>query len=270
MLLAIDIGNSNITLGWFQAGRLLQRRRAVTAPGATSRELELLLDELLARDGLALGDLNDIVLASVVPSLTRAVEEIADRRDRPLLIASASKMPIEVRVDSPDSVGADRLVNVLAAGRLHGTPAVVADVGTATTVDAAAGDGAFVGGAIAPGLDLGLEALTSRTAQLPRIDLVPPDRAIGRNTVSAMQSGTVFGYQALVGGLIGRIRAELAADSGVLTGDVRTILTGGLSAAPWASAIEGVEVIDPDLTLKGLALLHAAVVGGAPTDGSSR
>lgn len=263
MLLAVDIGNSNITLGWFQDGRLIQRRRAVTAPGATSRELELLLDELLARDGLALTDMSGIVLASVVPSLTGVITEIAERRARPLLIASARTMPIEVRVDQPEIVGADRLVNALAAGRLHGMPAVVADVGTATTVDAVGLDGAFVGGAIAPGLDLGLEALTSRTAQLPRIDLVPPDRAIGRNTVSAMQSGTVFGYQALVSGLIGRIRAELAVDCGVAPSAVRTILTGGLSAAPWASAIEGVEVIDPDLTLKGLALLHAEVGDGA-------
>lgn len=270
MLLAIDIGNSNITLGWFQDGNLLQRRRAVTAPLATSRELELLLDELLARDGLALADMSDIVLASVVPSLTAAIDQIAASRGCPLLIASAATMPIEVRVEDPTAVGADRLVNVLAAGRLHGAPAVVADVGTATTVDAAGSDGAFVGGAIAPGLDLGLEALTSRTAQLPRIDLVPPDRAIGRDTASAMQSGTVFGYQALVSGLINRVRAELAADCNVPTSTVRTLLTGGLSAAPWASAIEGVEIIDPDLTLKGLALLHAEVSGGTTAGGRSR
>lgn len=269
MLLAIDIGNSNITLAWFRAGALIQRRRAVTAPGATSRELELLLDELLARDGLTLAAMDAIVVGSVVPSLTSALATVAEGRGRPLLIADATTVPIGIRVDNPGAVGADRLVNALAAGRLHGAPAVVADVGTATTVDAVATDGAFVGGAIAPGLDLGLEALTSRTAQLPRIDLVPPARAIGRNTIAAMQSGTVFGYQSLITGLIGRIRVELAADSGVPVGDVRTILTGGLSAAPWASAIEGVEIIDPDLTLKGLALLHAEVVDGRAGDRAS-
>lgn len=259
MLLAIDIGNSNVTLGWFRDGVLVQRRRAVTAPGATSHELGLLLDEALTRDNLTLEDMGSLVVASVVPSLTSALEDVAARRGTPILVASAATVPIGVRVDHPASVGADRLVNALAAGRLHGAPAVVADMGTATTVDAVAADGAFVGGAIAPGLDLGLEALASRTAQLPRIDLVVPDRAIGRDTVSAMQSGTVFGYQALAGGLIGRIRAELAADSGVPVGQVRTILTGGLSAATWASSIEGVEIIDPDLTLKGLAILHAEV-----------
>lgn len=270
MLLAIDIGNSNITLGWFRAGDLVQRRRAVTAPGATSRELELLLEETLARDGRSLADMDAIVVASVVPSLTSALEDVAERRGRPILVASATTMPLAIRVENPGAVGADRLVNALAAGRLHGTPAVVADLGTATTVDAVATDGAFVGGAIAPGLDLGLEALAARTAQLPRIDLVAPDRAIGRNTVSAMQSGTVFGYQALASGLIARVRNELAADSGVASSAVHTILTGGLSAAPWASAIEGVDVIDPDLTLKGLALLHAEVSGAANSEGGGR
>ena len=259
MLLAIDIGNSNVSLGWFMDGALVQRRRAVTAPGSTSRELELLLDETLGRDGLTFADVGAIALASVVPSLTSALEELAARRSRSILVADASNMPIGIRVDHPETVGADRLVNALATARLHGTPAVVADLGTATTVDAVAADGAFVGGAIAPGLDLGLEALASRTAQLPRIDLVVPDRAIGRDTVSAMQSGTVFGYQALVSGLISRVRAELATDTGTAPDSVRTILTGGLSAVSWASAIEGVDVIDPDLTLKGLAILYAEV-----------
>lgn len=270
MLLAIDVGNSNITLGWFREGVLVQRRRAVTAPGASSRELELLLDELLVRNGLSLADMSGLVVASVVPTLTEALRDVAARRSRPLLVASSETMPMAIRVEDPPSVGADRLVNALAAARLHGTPAVVADVGTATTVDAVAADGAFIGGAIAPGLDLGLEALTSRTAQLPRVDLIAPERAIGRNTVSAMQSGTVFGYQALVSGLIERVRVELAADAGVAPGDVRTLLTGGLSAAPWAASIAGVQVIDPDLTLKGLAILHAERGGGAGAGTASR
>ena len=147
-------------------------------------------------------------------------------------------------------------------GRIYGTPAVVVDFGTATTFDCVAVDGAYVGGAIAPGLELGLEALASRTAKLPRIELRAPDRAIGRDTVSAMQSGTVFGYQALTSGLLARIRGELAEMGGVAPADVRAILTGGLSAAPWAQSLPGVDAIDPDLTLKGLAILHAEVVAG--------
>ena len=126
-----------------------------------------------------------------------------------------------------------------------------------------AADGAYVGGAIAPGLELGLEALAARTAKLPRIELRAPDRAIGRDTVSAMQSGTIFGYQALVDRPARRGSvAELADQAGIGPRDVKAILTGGLSAAPWAPDLEGIDAIDPDLTLKGLAILHAEVAGG--------
>ncbi len=167
-------------------------------------------------------------------------------------------------MDRPGDVGADRLVNVLAAGRLYGKPAIVVDFGTATTFDCVAADGAYVGGAIAPGLQLGLEALAERTAKLPRVELRAPDRAIGRDTVTSIQSGAVFGHQALAAGLLERIRRELADANGVQPNDVRAILTGGLSAAPWARALEGIDAIDPDLTLKGLAIFHAEVGGGEP------
>jgi type III pantothenate kinase len=262
MLLALDIGNTNVTIGLFRAGALLATRRAATNPRATTDELELLLDGLLRLDGIALGDLDAIAMASVVPAVSVAIEAIAERRDRPLIVAGPGTVPLAIRVDRPGDVGADRLVNALAAGRLHGTPAVVVDFGTATTLDCVAADGAYVGGAIAPGLELGLEALAARTAKLPRIELRAPDRAIGRDTVSAMQSGTIFGYQALAAGLLERVRRELADANGVAPAEVKAILTGGLSAAPWARALDGIDAIDPDLTLKGLAILHAEVGGG--------
>ena len=224
------------------------------------------IDGLLRLDDTALGDVSAIALASVVPALTAAVEAVAARRGQPLLIASAGTVPIAVRTDRPADVGADRLVNALAAHRLYGAPAVVVDFGTATTFDCVATDGAYVGGAIAPGLELGLEALAARTAKLPRIELRAPDRAIGRDTVSAMQSGTIFGYQALTTGLLERIRAELAQSADVAPSAVLAILTGGLSAAPWARSLDGIDHIDPDLTLKGLAILHAEVSGGVPLD----
>jgi len=266
MLLALDIGNTNITVGLFRAGALLATRRAATNARATADEVELLLDGLLRLEGLTIGDLDAIALASVVPGLAGTVETIAGRHDRPLLSATAGTVPLAIRVDRPSDVGADRLVNALAAGRLHGTPAVVVDFGTATTLDCVAADGAYVGGAIAPGLELGLEALAARTARLPRIELRAPDRAIGRDTVSAMQSGTIFGYQALAGGLLERVRRELAEANDVEPADVRAILTGGLSAAPWARGLDGIDVIDPDLTLKGLAILYAEVGGGEPLE----
>jgi len=266
MLLALDVGNSNITAGLFRAGALLATRRAAAAPRATPDEIELVLAGLLSLDDVAIVDLDSMVLASVVPTITIAVELIAERHGRPLLIASAGTVPLAVRVDRPGDVGADRLVNALAAARLFGTPAVVADFGTATTLDCVAADGAYVGGAIAPGLELGLEALAAWTAKLPRVELRAPDRAIGRDTVSAIQSGTVLGYQALAGGLLERVRAELAESNGVTPSDVHTIATGGLSRAPWIRAVRGIDAIDPDLTLKGLAILHAEVGGGEPLE----
>ena len=264
MLLALDIGNTNVTLGLFRAGALLTTRRAATTPRATPDELEALLETLLRLDGLSLADTDAIAVASVVPAVTGALERVAERRDRPLVVAGAGTVPIPIRVDRPGEVGADRLVNALAAARLYGTPAVVVDFGTATTFDCVASDGAYVGGAIAPGLELGLDALATRTAKLPRIELRTPDRAIGRDTVTSIQSGAVFGHQALAAGLLERIRAELADANGVRTEDVKAILTGGLSAAPWARGLERVDAIDPDLTLKGLAILHAEVGGGEP------
>jgi type III pantothenate kinase len=266
MLLAVDIGNTNVTTGLFRNGALVATRRATTHARASADELEHLLDALLRLDDASFADVSAIACCSVVPALTAALETIAARRERTLLVAAAGTVPIAIRVDRPADVGADRLVNALAAARIHGAPALVADFGTATTIDCVAGDGAFVGGAIAPGLELGLEALAARTAKLPRVELRAPDRAIGRDTVSAIQSGAILGYQALADGLIVRIRTELAEAAGIEPGGVRVILTGGLSGAPWARALAGVDAIDPDLTLKGLAILHAEVGGGQPLE----
>jgi type III pantothenate kinase len=266
VLLAIDVGNSNVTVGSFRNGSLIAVRRAATPRDATGDELEVLLEELLRLDDAAFADVSAIACASVVPAVTVALEAVADRRERPLLLAGAGTVPLPIRTERPGDVGADRLVNALAVSRLYGTPAVVVDLGTATTFDCVSHDGAFVGGAIAPGVELGLDALASRTARLPRVELRLPDRAIGRDTVTAIQSGAVLGYQSLVAGLLGRIRRELADAGDVSAADVHVVLTGGLAQLPWATALEGVEAIDPDLTLKGLAILHAEVAGGQPLE----
>ena len=264
MLLAVDVGNSNVTIGSFRNGALVAVRRAATPRAGTPDELEILIEGLLRLDDAAFADVSALVAASVVPAVTAALEAVAARRDRPLLLAGAGTVPLPVRTDRPGDVGADRLVNALAAARLYGTPAIVVDLGTATTFDCVGADGAFVGGAITLGLEATIEALASRTAKLPRAELRTPERAIGRDTAAAIQSGTVLGHQALVTGLLARTRRELADASDVAPADVHVILTGGLSAAPWATAIEGVSAIDPDLTLKGLAILHAEVAGGQP------
>jgi type III pantothenate kinase len=263
MLLLVDVGNTNVTLGLASGTELRGVRRAATPARATSDELELLLEGLLSLDGLALADVAAIACCSVVPAVTHALQRAAARRERPLLLAGPANLPLAVRVERPSEVGADRLVNALAAHRLYPGPAIVIDCGTATTVDAVAPDGAFLGGAIAPGLELGLDALAARTAKLPRIELHQPARAIARDTVSAIQAGTVLGYEALIIGLRDRVRAELAESLGLDVGRVQSILTGGLAAAPWARSL-AMDVIDPDLTLKGLALFHAEVRGEQP------
>jgi type III pantothenate kinase len=264
MLLAVDIGNTNLTLGIVEDGALESVRRAATTRASTADELEVLLRDLLALDDHALHGVAAMAVASVVPAATARLAEVAARLAIPVLLASSGTVPIAIRVDRPDLVGADRIVNALAASRLHGAPAVVVDCGTATTLDCVGADGAFVGGAIAPGLELGLEALAARTAKLPRVDLRAPDRVIARDTTRAMQAGTVIGYQALVAGLVARARAELADAAGIAPDRVHVILTGGLAAAPWARDVVGIDVIDPDLTLRGLAILHAEVAGGDP------
>jgi type III pantothenate kinase len=266
MLLAVDVGNSNITIGSFRNGSLVAVRRAATPRAATADEVELLVEGLLRLDDAAFADVSAVVAASVVPAVSMALEAVTSRRERPLLLAGAGTVPLPIRVDRPGDVGPDRLVNALAASRLHGAPAVVVDLGTATTFDCVAHDGAFVGGVIAPGVELGLAALASGTARLPRVELRTPERAIGRDTTAAIQSGTVLGHVAMIQGLLGRARRELADAGDLAPQDVHVILTGGLSQAPFAGSIEGVGAIDPDLTLKGLAILHAEVAGGTPLE----
>ena len=269
MLLALDIGNTNITVGLVAGEAIVASRRAATRPASTADELEVLLDGLLRLDGASLADATGISMASVVPALASGVETMAEKRGLPLLSATAAIMPIPIRTERPAEVGADRLVNALAVGRLYGAPAIVVDFGTATTFDCVARDGAYVGGAITPGLEIGLEALASRTARLPRIDLVEPKKAIGTDTVSAMQSGIVFGYKALTLGLLEQIRAELAHAEKVEESAIQVVLTGGLSAAPWLRSLAGVDAIDPELTLKGLAILWDMASGSPAVPGET-
>ncbi|MFI5262637.1 MAG: type III pantothenate kinase [Candidatus Limnocylindrales bacterium] len=270
MLLAIDAGNTNLTMalaGGDGSGAdavaggglatLSLLRRATSRRDVTADELEATLDGLLRLDGRSLADVTAMVVASVVPAYSSALDQIAARRRVPILHADAHSVPIGIRLDRPDEAGADRLVNAYAAGRLYGRPAIVLDFGTATTLDVVGPDGSYLGGAIAPGLELGMEALATRTARLPRIELHRPERAIGRDTVSAMQAGTVLGYLGLTRELLARTREELAAEFGPQP--VHVILTGGLANAPWVEGLEEVEAIDPALTLKGLVLLHAEV-----------
>ncbi len=257
VIVALNVGNTHVAYGIVRGGELTSSGRAPTPGEDAPFKLEMLLDEVL---GGGDGDTADgtteleIIVASVVPHVTTALRELASRRGFRLFVADETNVPIPTRLDSAATAGHDRLVNAYAAARMHGTPVVVVDLGTATTFEIVAADGTFVGGAIAPGLGLGIDALASRTAQLPRVQMVLPPRAIGRNTVEAIQSGAVLGHVGMVSFLIRAVTAELTLNGGA---EPKVVLTGGLSAHPWASAIPGVDVVDPLLTLRGLALLHA-------------
>jgi type III pantothenate kinase len=267
MLLAIDIGNSNLTAGLVHGEAVVASRRAATRLSATADELEMLIDDLLRLDGGSLSDVTGISLASVVPDVARSMEAMAERRGLQLLTATAAIMPMPVRADRPAEVGVDRLINALGVAKLYGTPAIVVDLGTATKFDCVARDGGFVGGAIAPGLRLGMEALATRTAKLPRVDLAEPKKAIGGDTVAALQSGIMLGYRAMTLGMIDRIRLELARTQKADASSIQVVLTGGLSQTEWARSLPGVDAVDPELTLKGLAILWA-MASGAPDVGA--
>jgi type III pantothenate kinase len=271
MLLSLDVGNTNLTIGMSNVGEpsgFIGEGRIATSP----RDIAADAFEALLAGLLGLGDrpleaiVQTIVMASVIPAWSAAAAEVAARHRIPFLEATTETVPIPIRIDRPSEAGADRLVNAFAAGRLYGTPAIVVDFGTATTLDVIAADGAYIGGAISAGLQLGLDALASRTAMLPRIELVAPDRVIGRSTVAAMQSGAIIGHVGLANELIHRTRAELAAQSPEGS-RIHVVLTGGLSNEPWAREIQGIDTIDPLLTIRGLVLLHAEVASTAASSG---
>lgn len=276
MLVAVDAGNSEVKLALIRDGRVVALRRRPSRSRVAGYDAEgLLLDALSGEPSASQAPETDavegFVLVSVVPGWTEAVTELAVRMRRPVLEATARTLPIATNVREPERAGADRLLDAFAALRLHGAPVIVVDLGTATTVDAVDASGTFVGGAIAPGLELGLAALASGTAQLPRVAAAVPVRAIGRDTSEAIASGAVLGHVGVVRELVARVGAELdapdrhgaAGQPGTRSDRPKVVATGGLSAASWMSLLEDVvDVVDPQLTMKGLALLHAEVGAG--------
>jgi type III pantothenate kinase len=250
VLLAIDVGNSNTVLGLFAGDHLTVRWRLTTERGRMPDEWWALLFPLLQTAGIAPSAIDGAIIDSSVPIVTVALRQMVDRylRRRPLVVSIDLDLGIRARVDNPREVGPDRLVNAVAAWSLYPCPAVVIDFGTATTFDVVSVDGDFIGGAIVPGLALSFEALTNRAAMLYAVELRVPERAIGTNTITNMQSGVVLGYIGLVEGLIARMTAELGVRPTV-------IATGGL-AGIIAAATAAIDHHVPDLTLQGLRLVY--------------
>ena len=250
MLLAVDIGNTNMTIGIFDGSKLKATWRVATGVHRMPDEYASLMLSLFERQGISVSKITDAILCSVVPPLVGVFEEMCRRylKISPLVIEAGVKTGVRISMDNPKEVGADRIVNAVAAHQLYGGAVIVIDLGTATTFDAVSEEGDYLGGAIAPGIAIATEALFARTAVLPRVDLTHPKRAIGRNTVAAMQSGIVFGYAGLIEGIVTRIQQELG-------GKAKVVATGGY-AELLARETPVIEEVNPDLTLIGLRLIY--------------
>ncbi len=249
MLLTIDIGNTNITLGLYNGKELGPRWRLATAYDHMPDEYGLQLLGLLEHAGHKPQDVSGICMASVVPPITSKIIEACKRYlgIDPLVVDAGVKTGIRVRYEDPRAVGADRIVDAVAVVQLYGTPACVVDFGTATTFDAISKNGDYLGGAIAPGIGIAAEALFQRTAKLPRVDLQKPPSVIGRNTVHSMQSGLLYGYVSLVEGMVARFREELGQE-------MKVIATGGLADIV-AQETRVIQQVAPWLTLDGLQMI---------------
>ncbi|MFC1899583.1 type III pantothenate kinase [Chloroflexota bacterium] len=250
MLLAIDIGNTAITLGVFDGDELKASWRVATAIRRMVDEYAVLLINLLQHQGISEEDIKNISLCSVVPPLTATFVDVFERyfQVSPLVVGAGIKTGVRIRMDNPREVGADRIVNAAAAHYLYEGPVIITDLGTATTFDTVSKDGDYLGGAVAPGINTAAEALFTRASMLPRVQLAHPQRAIGTNTVDAMQSGIVFGYVGLIEGMVNRIQKELEEKA-------KVIATGGYAALiAWETSV--IEEVNPDLTLIGLRLIY--------------
>lgn len=255
MLLAIDVGNTNIVLGVFDGERLAESWRLVTMRERTADELGILVTHLFARSRIDLSRVQGIILSSVVPPLTGTLEEMCKRYfgKRPLTVDPTSNTGMPVLYQPASDVGADRVVNAVAAyetfGRQTASPIIVVDFGTATTFDAISKRGEYLGGVICPGIGISADALFQRAARLPRVDVRKPPAVIGQTTVTSMQSGLFFGYVAMVDGIVTRIRAELEDGSRAIC-----IATGGM-ADVLAGETTTIQRVEPDLTLQGLRMI---------------
>lgn len=251
MLLCIDVGNTDIVLGVYSGEQLIHNWRLATSNQRTADEFGVAVHMLLQLAGRRLDELTDVAVSSVVPSVTDVIERACERylKKKPLVVGPGIKTGMPIHSDNPREVGADRIVNAVAAYERVKGAAIVVDFGTATTFDCISARGHYEGGVIAPGIRVSMDALISRTAKLPRVDFVAPPSVIGKNTVHGIQSGLFYGYAAMVDGLARKISAELG-------GTPHVIATGGL--APLMSEVsEIIKDVQSDLTLEGLRIIHS-------------
>jgi type III pantothenate kinase len=256
MLLAVDIGNTSITIGLYKGDKLGPRWRLTSDNDRTSDEYGILLVQLLEREGIQAEEVREIAIACVVPPLISTFERAC--RDylnaTPLIVDAGTKTGIPLRYEDPKQVGADRVVNAAAVRRIYKGPACIVDFGTATIFDAISAEGEYLGGACAPGIGIASDALFQRAAKLPRVEILRPPSAIGRNTVHSLQSGLLYGYVGLVDGMVARFRAELGPN-------MKTVGTGALVELI-ARETRSIDIIEPWLALQGLKIIYELNRGG--------
>ena len=250
MLLAIDIGNTNVTMGVFRDETLAATWRMATDTHKLPDEYALLIRSLLPLKGVQPEEIESIAICSVVPPLTQVFEELgaAYFGCPPLVVGPGARTGVRILYENPRDVGADRVADAAAAFGLYGGPVIVVDFGTATVFDAISGDGDYLGGAIASGINLTAEALYQRTSQLRRVELVAPKTAIGRNTATAIQSGILYGHVGMVEAMVGRFKREMGQDT-------RVVATGGMASLVHRET-SIFDVVNLDLTLIGLRIIH--------------
>ncbi len=250
MFLAMDVGNTNITLGVYEGEHLAATWRLATVHDRTSDEYGIALLQSMAHRGISPERVSGAAIASVVPTLTSTFRRVCVDyvSQDPFVVDAGIKTGVRIRYENPREVGADRVVDCAAVQAKYGGPACVVDFGTATTFDAISREGDYLGGAIAPGIGIAAEALFARASKLYRVEIAAPPRAIGSNTVAAMQAGIFFGYVGLVEGLVARFRKELGED-------MKVIATGGLAEVV-AKETQVIQHVDPWLTLDGLRLIY--------------
>ncbi|MHB1127651.1 MAG: type III pantothenate kinase [Bacillota bacterium] len=250
MLLIIDVGNTNIVWGVYKGEILIAHWRISTDRQRTADELGMIIRNLFQYHGLEMKEVKAVAISSVVPALMFMLEELSRKYFKvdPLVVGPGIKTGMPIKYDNPREVGADRIVNGVAAYEKYGGPIIVVDFGTATTFDAISGKGEYLGGAIAPGIGISMEALFEKAAKLPRVELAKPSTVIGKNTVASMQSGIIFGFIGQIDGIVTRMKAELGSSSAV-------VATGGL-AELFSHDSQTIDTVDPLLTLEGLRYIY--------------
>jgi type III pantothenate kinase len=251
MLLAIDIGNTNVVLGVFDEDKLTENWRVGTNSKITPDEYAMIFKDLFGFAGIEFKQITGVIISTVVPPLLPVMIEMSRKyfRIEPMVVTHEIKTGITIKYDNPKEIGADRIVNAAAGYKIYGGPIIIVDFGTATTFCAVTKSGEYLGGAITPGVKISAEALFQRASKLPRVELTKPSKVIGADTISAMQSGIIYGYAGLVDGIVERMKKELSPDAIV-------VATGGL-AELIAPETKTIQELKPHLTLEGLRFLYA-------------